>query len=174
MTDPVRPAAVWRRLAAAVYDSLLLVALWMITALVDVVIRDLIGLPRNLQALQVLEFSVGLLFFGWFWTHGGQTLGMRVWKLRVRRHDGSVLRWPVAAVRYSVMLATWIAVFLPLLLLSPKVAAHVHAGKAASVATIVCVLALIAVLVDRRRRTPCDWASGSEVIELPWDAQRSA
>lgn len=167
MTAITRPAAVWRRVAAALYDSLLLIALWMITSLLDVVIRDLLGLPRNLQALQVLEFSIGLLFFGWFWTHGGQTLGMRVWRLQVRRQDGAALRWPIAAVRYSVMLLTWIAVFLPAVLEMPSVAAHVHADNALAGSLIVCTVAVLALVLDRRRRALCDWASGTEVVELP-------
>jgi len=29
------------------------------------------------------------LFFVWFWTHGGQTLGMRAWRLKVQRMNGT-------------------------------------------------------------------------------------
>ena len=28
-------------------------------------------------------FLVTFGFFGWFWTHGGQTIGMRAWKIRL-------------------------------------------------------------------------------------------
>ena len=35
---------------------------------------------------------VGGVFCG-FWTHGGQTLGLRAWHLRVVREDGAPLRW---------------------------------------------------------------------------------
>ena len=167
LSETVRPAPVWRRLSAALYDSLLLIALWMITSLLDVVIRDSIGLARNFAALQVLEFSIGLLFFGWFWTHGGQTLGMRVWRLRVRRLDGSALRWPVAAVRYSVMILTWIAVVVPAIMQSPQVASHVHAGKATVAALIVAIVAAVVIVLDNRKRALCDWAAGTEVVELP-------
>jgi uncharacterized RDD family membrane protein YckC len=166
MPAPLQPAAIWRRLAAAVYDGLLLIALAMIVSLFDTIIRDMASLPRNPSALQVLVFSVGLLFFGWFWTHGGQTLGMRAWRIRVRRQDGATLRWPIAAVRYSVMLVTWFAFCLPSLLLSPTLASHVHAGKAAAACTIIAVLAAAAVLLDRRRRSLCDWASGTEVVDI--------
>jgi uncharacterized RDD family membrane protein YckC len=29
-----------------------------------------------------------LFFFTWFWTHGGQTLGMRAWKIRIEKVNG--------------------------------------------------------------------------------------
>lgn len=167
MSETVRPAPVWRRLAAAIYDGLLLVALWMVTSLFDVMIRDAVKLARNFAALQVLEFSIGLLFFGWFWIHGGQTLGMRVWRLQVRRPDGSPLRWPIAAVRYSVMILTWTAVVVPALMQSPQIASHVHAGKATAVSVIIAAIAAVMIVLDGRKRALCDWAAGTEVVELP-------
>jgi uncharacterized RDD family membrane protein YckC len=32
---------------------------------------------------------MSLTFFCWFWTHGGQTLGMRAWKIRLEKADGT-------------------------------------------------------------------------------------
>jgi uncharacterized RDD family membrane protein YckC len=50
---------------------------------------------------------VCFLFFGWFWTHGGQTLGMRAWKIRLQRTDGEGLGWWQALLRFFLA-SLWI------------------------------------------------------------------
>lgn len=138
MSESVTPAPLWRRLVAAVYDGLLLVALWMIAAMADVLVRGLLGLTQQRLAFQLLLFFIGMAFFGWFWTHGGQTLGMRAWRLRVRRDDGGGLRWPTAAVRYGLAYVSWIS-----------------------------VIGTLWSLIDARRRTLHDVLTGTEVVVLP-------
>ena len=108
MTDLMVPAPLWRRLAAALYDAFLLVAVWIIVTLVDAVIRDQTGWPYDARLLRAWLFLAGLLFFGWFWTHGGQTLGMRAWRLHLRREDGGRLHWPQAAWRYALAWLAWL------------------------------------------------------------------
>src|SRR3546814_10455580 len=107
MIDSVPPSPLLRRLIAAIYDSLLLLGLWMVTVLIDAVVRALVGSARDWEMLRICLFVVGLGFFGWFWTHGGQTLGMRVWRVRVRRDNGESLNWVSAAVRSGGMLLVW-------------------------------------------------------------------
>ncbi len=139
MTQLIVPAPLWRRLAAAFYDAFLLAALWIMVALMDAVIRTLIGLPYDARLLRGCLFLSGLFFFGWFWTHGGQTLGMRAWRLHLRREDGSPLRWPQASFRYALAWLSW----LPL-----------GAG-------------VVWCLVDRRRQAAHDRIAGTEVVVLP-------
>jgi uncharacterized RDD family membrane protein YckC len=138
MNFPV-PAPLWRRLAAALYDGLLLLALWMVLALFDALVRDALTLPYDARALRAFLFLAGLVFFGWFWTHGGQTLGMRAWRLQLRRSDGSAVHWPAAALRYA---AAWLA-WAPL------------------------GLGLAWCAVDPQRRAWHDRLSGTEVVVLP-------
>lgn len=162
------PAPLWRRLIASVYDGLLLLGLWFASALIDLLLRDqLLGLPRHWLWMQLLFFGVGLGFFGASWTRGGQTLGMRVWRLQVRRLDGAPLHWPVATVRFTAMLATWMMVLAPSLLLLPRFAGD---AKNQSIA-LGCVLATLAagamMLTEARRRGICDWIAGTEVVQLP-------
>jgi len=40
------------------------------------------------------------LFFAWFWTHSGQTLGMQAWKLRVQNADGSAISYKQSLIRF--------------------------------------------------------------------------
>lgn len=51
--------------------------------------------------------TVSFLFYGWFWTHGGQTLGMRAWKLKVLTIDGKPLSWLQALSRFSAAFLSW-------------------------------------------------------------------
>jgi uncharacterized RDD family membrane protein YckC len=162
------PAPIWRRLAASIYDGLLLLALWMVAALIDTWVRDALGeLAHSRLGFQMLLFAIGLGFFGYSWTHGGQTLGMRVWRLRVRRGDGAALRWPIAGLRYAVMLLTWFAALVPALLQIPSLAAHLHAERVMVAGLAYSVFALLLMLLDRRRRAPCDWVARTEVIVEP-------
>src|SRR5690606_5619968 len=50
---------------------------------------------------------VCLFFYGWFWTHGGQTLGMRVWKVSLISRDGQPVNWRQAGLRFSAALFSW-------------------------------------------------------------------
>lgn len=90
-----------RRLAAMFYDSWLLVALWLIGATADVFLRNLLGADEHSShlLLQLYLLACPFLFYGWFWTHGGQTLGMRAWRLRLLDTEGSPVTWRKALLR---------------------------------------------------------------------------
>jgi uncharacterized RDD family membrane protein YckC len=168
MSQTFPPAPPWRRLFAAVYDGLVLLGLAMAALLVEMIVREnLLGLGKNFTVLQVLLFAVGLGFFGWFWVHGGQTLGMRAWRLQVRRLDGAALRWPIATVRYTVLIATWGVVLLPALLALPRYAGHTTLQAAALVCGLLAIALAALMHVEGRRRAPCDWAAGTEVVVTP-------
>ena len=50
---------------------------------------------------------VSFFFYGWFWTHGGQTLGMKAWGLYLIKPDGKFIDWSTALKRYSAALLSW-------------------------------------------------------------------
>jgi uncharacterized RDD family membrane protein YckC len=50
---------------------------------------------------------VSFFFYGWFWTHGGQTLGMKAWNLYLIKPDGKFIDWKTALKRYLAALASW-------------------------------------------------------------------
>ena len=81
-----------RRLGAMVYDGLLLVALWFVATAIWLPFTGGEAIPYP-GLLRVWLLAVSFVFFGWFWTHGGQTLGLRAWRLRVERADGAPLTW---------------------------------------------------------------------------------
>lgn len=90
-----------RRLGALFYDSLLLIGVWFFaTACVLPLNRGEAFMPGE-WLFSVYLILVAFLFFGWFWTHGGQTLGMRAWKIRVVSRAGGNITWVQALVRFS-------------------------------------------------------------------------
>lgn len=168
MSNLIVPAPLWRRVASAIYDGLLLLGLWMAAALIEVILREqVLGLPRSSLWIQLYFFFIGLGFFGWSWTRGGQTLGMYAWRLQVRRLDGAALRWPVAFVRFTAMLTTWGIVLMPSLLLIPRYAGHAAMQPIALAGLLFAIVMAVWMLVEARRRAPCDWLSGTEVVQLP-------
>ncbi|MFO1419122.1 MAG: RDD family protein [Methylotetracoccus sp.] len=129
-----------RRLAALVYDFLLLVALWFVaTAVILPLNQGEAFQPRHWAYLAYLA-TLAFLFFGWCWTHGGQTLGMRAWSLRLLRTDGGPIDWSVAARRFG-----------------------------GAVVSLACGgLGYLWILIDRRDRAWHDrWSGTAVVIEVP-------
>jgi len=89
---------VLRRLAAFLYDCLLLISLFFLITSIAISFN-------NGQAIQHMSFYIGLylfafLFFDWFWRHGGQTLGMRAWRVKVEGIEGSKITFKQSAIRY--------------------------------------------------------------------------
>ncbi len=112
--DPSPPSALpppglFRRLAAIFYDLLLLFAL---LAVATTLITLPFGMPEGggLVAFQWFLFElIPLLFFTGFWWRGGQTLGMRAWRLKVVREDGGPLTWVDALKRHLAALLSCLA-----------------------------------------------------------------
>lgn len=98
------PAALGWRLLALVYDGFPVLALWFATAAVVLLLRA--GYPVAPGSLAAaLEFSAMLAvtfgYFGLSWRRGGQTLGMRAWRLRLMRDDGGTPAWSALALRFG-------------------------------------------------------------------------
>lgn len=102
------PAGLPRRLGAILYDTLLLLALLFIaTALVLPLTGGQAVAPGNPLYASYL-FLVSFFFFAWFWTHGGQTLGMRAWRIRVQQRNGAPITWTQALLRFMTAIASWL------------------------------------------------------------------
>jgi len=102
-------ASLGRRLMAMIYDSLLLLALWFLAAI------PLLWLPPESRsvpwvrpAIQIYFSLVAFGFFGGFWVHGGQTLGMRAWRLQLVADGDSGIGWARALVRLLAAMLSWL------------------------------------------------------------------
>lgn len=133
------PAPLWRRLIAGVYDGLLLAGLFLMAGWAMVVIASVSGMALDRTVSQLVYFGIGALYFGLCWTHGGQTLGMKAWRLQVRREDAAELRLPIALLRYC---AAWLSL-------------------------MAVGLGFLWSLIDARRRTWHDMISATELVVMP-------
>ena len=81
------PAGIGRRMGAALYDALLIVALWMLTLLIWVVASGgdaVSGLP-----VQMVLLGEYVGFYLLSWQRRGQTLGMAAWRIRLVNEAGA-------------------------------------------------------------------------------------
>lgn len=96
-----------RRFGVMFYDSILLIAVLFFASL-PVVLPFSITTEHNLYPFFVAYiYLVGFLFFGWFWTHGGQTLGLKTWRIKLVSDTGDNIGWKQAFIRYIASLVCW-------------------------------------------------------------------
>ncbi len=90
----------WRRIICLIYESLLLLAVLFIASFIfHLIFRD----TNAVYFRPLFQFYLLVImgyYFIWFWTHGGQTLAMQTWKMRVVSADGSSLTKKQAITRY--------------------------------------------------------------------------
>lgn len=137
--DTCKPAGLLRRLAAICYDAMLLFALWMVGAAIWVAFRHGQAVPAEYLPFQLFLALIGFLFLGGFWTHGGRTLGMMAWRLRLVGRHGAAVTWPQAFRRYLAAMLSW----------------------------ALLGLGFLYCLVDRDRRTLHDILSGTRLVVMP-------
>ena len=135
------PASLWLRLLAAVYDLLPLLALAFLATVLALALTGGtldVSRPVHRGLVQALVLALVAAYFVLSWVRGGQTLGMRPWRLRLVRADGGTVSARQALLRFGVALLS----------LAP-------AG-----------LGLWWALFDEHRRTWHDLATGTLVVRL--------
>jgi len=92
-----------RRLASMLYESLLLLGVLAATFILPHIGLGMafdVKLPGLL--LWVHVFIVFGAYFIWYWRHGGQTLAMQTWKLKLAMADGSQPSMSRLVLRYAL------------------------------------------------------------------------
>lgn len=89
------------------YDGALLMSvLFLATALLMPFTGGAIERGNHLFRIYLLIWSY--LYFCWPWVKGGQTLGMRAWRIRARQTDGVRLGWKAATLRFFLAIISWL------------------------------------------------------------------
>ena len=101
------PPGFFRRMGAILYDGILLFSVFFVTTALLLPLNDGRAFDPGQWFYPLCLLWVSFMFFGWFWTHGGQTLGMRAWKIRVRTLDDQALGWRHALVRFVGAIFSW-------------------------------------------------------------------
>jgi len=104
--DAATIAGPLRRLAAALYDGLLLLAVIVVVTLLvqalnggAAITRAAVG--RWQYGYAALLLGVVAAYYGSAWTRSGETLGMKAWRIRVEDLSGTRLDWRAALVRLA-------------------------------------------------------------------------
>ena len=97
------PVSLGLRLTALAYDLLPLLGLWFLAGVIGVAMTggafDAHRLDHKI-VMQALLLAFSASYFVISWSRGGQTIGMRAWKMRLTMQDGSRLIWPRALLRF--------------------------------------------------------------------------
>lgn len=106
-----------RRLASWVYDALATIAIIMLAQIIFLGLIELLlslGIVNKTDDADISHFvttqpwnfinqfylvCVACFFYVYFWCKGGQTIGMRAWRLKVRNLDGSPISKGQALIR---------------------------------------------------------------------------
>jgi len=141
--EALPPPGLPRRLAAIVYDTLLVVPLIMLTVGLALGLRQLLGgaadslLPPML--VQALAIFCCIGFFAVFWMKSGQSLGMQAWRIKLVPMPGNDITFGRVVTRCGSALLS-----------------------------AACLgLGYLWCLVDRRGRCWHDYLSGTELVLLP-------
>ncbi|MEO0369458.1 MAG: RDD family protein [Pseudomonadota bacterium] len=99
----------FKRLLVITYDGMLLIGVIFLASLIFLLVPASVESHNVVRALKLIYlFAVAFLFYGWFWTHGGQTLGMKVWHLYLVDNNGKFISWSLAAKRSLFALISWL------------------------------------------------------------------
>lgn len=99
------PASVSRQLAALLYDLLAVITLWWLAAALVTLALGTGAEPDSLASRLFVPLTGLLLHLGYFclsWCLAGQTMGMRAWKIRLVRQDGSLLNLQLCLCRAAL------------------------------------------------------------------------
>lgn len=154
------PVGLLRRMAAMLYDGLLVLALWMVLGLVFVLLGQWTGQPLTSVQL-VVNLLAAWLFFTWFWTRNGQTLGMQAWTLRLHSEGGGPVHPRQATLRYLVALAQWVLVLFAIQLWREQ-------GPIAGFLITAALLVGLGLSQRHPQRLMLhDWLSGTVLVRVP-------
>lgn len=109
--DTPRYAGLFRRLFAIFYDGFLLLAiLFIVTAIANALNDGNAIEPGNTYypLYVIIITALSYLYFAWFWIHGGQTLGMKTWRIQLRTTDASIFDWKAATIRFITAIVSWL------------------------------------------------------------------
>lgn len=94
----MKKSKLWKHVAALIYDTFPILALFLTTSLILVLIRQGQEIQPRTLWMQLLLLTEVFLYFTYSWKKGGQTLGMRAWKIGIHNHQD--MTWSQVSLRF--------------------------------------------------------------------------
>ncbi len=148
-----------RRMACFLYEGVLLFGVVMIAGYLYSSLTQQRNAMEGRHGLQAFVFIVLAIYFTWFWSHGGQTVAMKAWHIRLVTHDGQSVGQLRALLRYGL---SWLW-FAPALCALALWGIRDGAAVASILAAGVGVYAALA-LVHPQRQFLHDVAAGTRLV----------
>ncbi|MCS6785829.1 MAG: RDD family protein [Thiobacillaceae bacterium] len=104
LTQPaaLRAVPLVRRLLCLVYEALLLAALVLVASFPLAPLVQALPPPWGVYLQRLYVLVVAGAYLVWSWRHGGQTLAMKTWRIRLVRTDGAPVGLKQAWLRYAL------------------------------------------------------------------------
>jgi len=98
-----------RRIAAMLYDALLVGALLFLATIPFIAIRGGEPVEQGENVIYRLALIVVVYaFFVGFWSRSGRTLGMQSWRLQLENNEGQVPTVAQASLRFVAAILSWL------------------------------------------------------------------
>jgi uncharacterized RDD family membrane protein YckC len=101
MTTLGKYAPLSRRILALLYDLLLVASLLVLASLLVVMVNGGESTDPNHPAKIAFFIGVVFVYFGYSWVNGGQTVGMKAWKIKLISEVSRRISWTQALVRFA-------------------------------------------------------------------------
>ncbi|QRX84999.1 RDD family protein [Glaciimonas sp. PAMC28666] len=149
-----------RRFGSMMYEAMLLFGILFIAGLLFSTLLQQRNALYLRHGQQIWLFVVLTAYFVWCWSHGGQTLAMKTWRLQLVNKDGSALNAKDAFMRY---LLAWLW-FLPGLALAWAFGAHTW--MLAIIPILNFVVWSLTIYLDPKRQFLHDRLAGTKLIDM--------
>ncbi len=102
-----------RILGAVIYDLVLVAAILFVATLWSLLVPETARSHVLYTAvMQLYILGVSFLYFAFSWRRGGQTIGMKSWRIRLvnQARENEVLSWRQCLLRFLIALLPWILI----------------------------------------------------------------
>ncbi|RKZ93562.1 MAG: hypothetical protein DRQ43_07975 [Gammaproteobacteria bacterium] len=170
------PAGFLSLLGCWLYDFMLLCAVWLLAGIVYIIPAQMLinvdsSQKNNLSTTEfsgpvfyVYLFLVSWFFFAWFWKHGGQTLGLRSWSLRLQTENGHTLSWMQTLLRFLIAGTPWL---ISLFVYEQITTRQLLQPPYEYSAFILGFGGLFWILIDKKNRSLQDIFSHTRIVKIP-------
>lgn len=95
---------IWKHFAAFIYDVFPIAGIFLLTSLIVLLVRNGVEVERYSLWFTTVLLAEVALYYIYSWKLGGQTLGMRAWKIKIipNKSNQHQLTWGQAIARFFV------------------------------------------------------------------------
>jgi uncharacterized RDD family membrane protein YckC len=94
-------------MAIVLYDALLLLAVLFLATALALPLNSGIAFTESQFLYPLYLIFISFVFYGWFWTHDGQTLGLKTWRYQTLTFDRQPITWKQAFFRFCFGFLSW-------------------------------------------------------------------